>query len=275
LPTDGLRLDESTFFKLRERILDSSGILIGDDEAARVLLERRLSQRLREQGINSFAQYEDRLTDGELGSLLDLVAVHETYFFREKRQLRVFGECIMEDLAALSRPIKIWSAGCSTGEEAYTIAILLGERGFTADRGVVLASDLSGRVIGQGRNGVYRASSFRTADPWYRDKYFTEAGEGVWRVQDQLRGLIRFSQSNIVRSDDSIRELAGEAGFDVIFCRNVLMYFDKKAVEKTLRSFHSLLREGGYLLVGHAEGLLPMGTSFRPVQFGRQTVHRK
>jgi chemotaxis protein methyltransferase CheR len=275
LRTDGPRLDERTFLKLRERILEASGILIGDDEPARLQLERRLTQRMRQQGANSFAEYEEGLNDGELGSLLDLVAVHETYFFREKRQLKVFCDWIVEDLAASSRPLKIWSAGCSSGEEAYTIAILLRERGFTRDQGLVFASDLSSRVIGQSRQGVYRASSFRTPDPWYRDKYFTEAGEGLWRAEDELRRLTRFSQSNILRSDDCVLGVAGEAGFDVIFCRNVLMYFDKRAVEKALRWFYGLLREGGYLLVGHAEGLLPMGTSFRTVQFGRETVHRK
>jgi chemotaxis protein methyltransferase CheR len=276
---DGLRLDESTFLKLRERILESSGILVGGDESARLVLERRLSQRVRLKGLDSFVQYEEGLNDGELGSLLDIVAVHETYFFRERKQLRVFRDFILEDLredvGGSSRPLKIWSAGCSSGEEAYTIAILLAERGLGAEQGSVFASDLSSRVIEQGRTGLYRSSSFRTSDLWYREKYFSEAVEGAWRAGDQLRGLIRFSQSNIVRSDETVLEMAGKTGFDVIFCRNVLMYFDKSAVEKTLRWFHGLLREGGYLLVGHAEGLMPMGASFRPVHFGRETVHRK
>jgi chemotaxis protein methyltransferase CheR len=275
LRTNGLGLDGATFLKLRERILESSGILVGDDETSRLVLERRLSTRLRLQGLDSFVQYEKGLDESELGSLLDIVAVHETYFFREKKQLRVFGDSIMEDLAKCSRPIRIWSAGCSTGEEAYTIAILLAERGFTEQQAVVFASDLSSRVLGQGREGIYRASSFRSSHLWYRDKYFAEAGDGRWRAGDQLRGLIRFSRSNIVSADEGVAEMAGDAGFDVIFCRNVLMYFDKKAVEKTLRSLHALLREGGYLLVGHAEGLLPMGSSFRSVHFGRETVHRK
>jgi chemotaxis protein methyltransferase CheR len=276
LATDRLRLDDDTFLKLRERILDSSGILTGDDETARLSLERRLTQRVLMRGFNSFAQYEESLSDCELGSLLDIVAVHETYFFREKKQLGVFSDCIMEDVGSRSRPFKIWSAGCSTGEEAYTIAILLAERGFGAQQGGVFASDLSGRVITQGREGLYRAASFRSSPLWYRDKYFSEAGEGLWRAGDQLRGLIRFSQSNIVRSDQTVSDLAAKnAGFDVIFCRNVLMYFDKKAVATALRLFYGLLREGGYLLVGHAEGLLPMGSSFRAVHFGRETVHRK
>jgi chemotaxis protein methyltransferase CheR len=275
LRTNGLRLDSATFLKLRELVLESSGILVGEDETSRLVLERRLSPRLRLQGLDSFVQYEKELDESELGSLLDIVAVHETYFFREKKQLKVFGESILENLGQSSRPIKIWSAGCSSGEEAYTIAILLAERGFREQQAVVFASDLSSRVLGQGREGLYRTSSFRSSHLWYRDKYFAEAEGGFWRAGDQLRRLIEFSRSNIVQADEGVADLAGEAGFDVIFCRNVLMYFDKKAVEKTLRSFHALLREGGYLLVGHAEGLLPICSSFRSVHFGRETVHRK
>ena len=275
LRTDGLALDQNTFLRLRERILDSSGILLSDDETARLALERRLAQRVLMQGLTSFAQYEQKLCDGELGSLLDLVAVHETYFFREKRQLSVFEDAIVRDLASRQSPVKIWSAGCSTGEEAYTIAILLAERGLGAERAVVFASDLSSRVISQGREGVYRAGSFRTGQPWYRDKYFSEVGLGLWRANDYLRGLIRFSQSNILRPDEAALELRAANGFDVIFCRNVLMYFDRTAAEKALGVFYALLREGGYLLVGHAEGLLPMGSSFRAVHFGRETVHCK
>jgi chemotaxis protein methyltransferase CheR len=275
LPTNRLRLDEITFLRLRERILDASGILIGNDEAARLALERRLSGRVSIQGLNSFVQYEEKLGDGELGSLLDIVAIHETYFFRESKQLRVFSDCIMTELARRSGPLKIWSAGCSTGEEAYTIAILLAELGLRPEEVVVLASDLSSRVINHGREGLYRTGSFRSSPLWYRDKYFSQAGETLWRAGELLRGLIRFSQSNIVRSDETVSAVAAETGFDVIFCRNVLMYFDRKAVDRALKSFHSLLRQGGYLLVGHAEGLLPMASSFRAVHFGRETVHCK
>ena len=275
LRTNRLRLDESTFLRLRERILEASGILIGDDEAARLALERRLSARVLMHGLNSFVQYEEKLSDGELGSLLDIVAIHETYFFRESKQLRVFSDCIMKELARKSAPLKIWSAGCSTGEEAYTIAILLAELGLRPEEVVVFASDLSSRVISYGREGVYRTGSFRSSPLWYRDKYFSQAGESFWRAGDLLRGLIRFSQSNIVRSDETLSAVAAETGFDVIFCRNVLMYFDRKAVDRALKSFYSLLRQGGYLLVGHAEGLLPMTSSFRAVHFGRETVHCK
>jgi len=275
LRTNRFKLDESTFLRLRARIVDASGILVGDDEAARLALERRLSDRVLKQGLNSFVQYEEKLNDGELGSLLDIVAIHETYFFRESKQLQVFSDYIMKDLARRSGPFKIWSAGCSTGEEAYTIAIFLAELGLGPEQAIVFASDLSSRVINHGREGLYRTGSFRSSPLWYRDKYFSQAGDGHWRAGDMVRGLIRFGQSNIVRSDETVSAAAAETGFDVIFCRNVLMYFDHKAVDTALKSFYSLLRQGGYLLVGHAEGLLPLGSSFRAVHFGRETVHCK
>ena len=270
-------LDEATFQNLRRRITSASGIYVLSDENSRFLLERRLMPRLRQRGLTSFVEYESLLDNDELDALLDVVAIHETYFFREKRQLRVFSEQIIPELALLPRPINIWSAGCSTGEEAYTIAMLLAEHGLIEGRSKVIASDLSNRVIESGRRGMYGASSFRTTEPGFRDKYFEENGHGLWRASDALRSALRFEQSNLVGFDESLcRKAAGAGeGFDVIFCRNVLMYFDDAAVKKTLKSVHSLLKDGGYLLLGHAESLLPIGSGFKPVQIGRELVHKK
>jgi len=270
-------LDEATFQNLRRRITSASGIYVLSDENSRFLLERRLMPRLRQRGLTSFVEYESLLDNDELDALLDVVAIHETYFFREKRQLRVFSEQIIPELALLPRPINIWSAGCSTGEEAYTIAMLLAEHGLLDGRSEVIASDLSNRVIESGRRGMYGASSFRTTEPNFRDKYFEEDGHGLWRASDSLRSALRFEQSNLVGFDESLGQKAIGAGegFDVIFCRNVLMYFDDSAVKKTLKSVHSLLKDGGYLLLGHAESLLPIGSGFKPVQIGRELVHKK
>ncbi len=129
---DGIRqkgptLDETTFQLLRRRITSASGIYILGDENSRFLLERRLRPHLRRRGLTSFAEYEASLDEKEFDALLDVVAIHETYFFREKRQLKVFSEQIIPELALSNSAIKIWSAGCSTGEEAYTIAMLLAE----------------------------------------------------------------------------------------------------------------------------------------------------
>jgi chemotaxis protein methyltransferase CheR len=273
----GPMLDEATFQALRRRITSASGIYVLSDENSRFLLERRLTPRLRQRGLTSFAEYEALLDNDELDALLDVVAIHETYFFREKRQLKVFSEQIIPELARSPRPIKVWSAGCSTGEEAYTIAMLLAEHELLGGRSEIIASDLSNRVIESGKRGTYGASSFRTTEPRFRERYFDECEQGLWRANEALRSALYFEQSNLVGFDAPLRQgivRAGE-GFDVIFCRNVLMYFDDAAVKKTLNSVHSLLKDGGYLLLGHAESLLPIGSGFKPVQIGRELVHKK
>jgi chemotaxis protein methyltransferase CheR len=269
-------LDQATFQKLRSRITDVSGIFVPNDENSRFILERRLLARLRLRGLSSFEVYENTLDDSEVDEILDAVAVHETYFFREQQQLKVFSERILSELTRLRHPIRIWSAGCSTGEEAYTIGMLLAEQGLLEKERVSLtASDLSRRVVESGVRGVYGQSSFRTTDLNFRNKYFISESQGTWRVRDDLRAVIRFEQFNLMKLNSSEWGATPPGGFDLIFCRNVLMYFDEEAVKRSLKSLHSMLAEGGYLLLGHAESLMPLGTGFEPVQFGRELVHKK
>ncbi|HEY7911958.1 MAG TPA: protein-glutamate O-methyltransferase CheR [Blastocatellia bacterium] len=271
-------LDEATFQKLRKRITTASGIYIVADQNARFLIERRLAPRLRLRGHTSFADYEETLDEQELEALLDVIAVHETYFFREERQLKAFTGEILPELESKAERLSIWSAGCSSGEEAYTIAMLLAEQGLLKNGQVsITASDLSQRVIESAIRGVYGQSSFRTTDQYYKDKYFSREGATTWRVCDDLCKSLRFVQQNLIKLAASLgdgRPGPGEI-FDVIFCRNVLMYFDDAAVKKTLMMFHSLLKEGGYLLLGHAESLLPHGLGLRTVQMGRELAYKK
>ncbi|HXG92991.1 MAG TPA: protein-glutamate O-methyltransferase CheR [Blastocatellia bacterium] len=272
----GPALDAVTFHKLRERITAASGIYIAEDENSRFILERRLLPRLRVRGLTSFSDYESAIDEKEMEAVLDMVAIHETYFFREKRQLLAFSEHILPELASMSQPLRIWSAGCSTGEEAYTIAMLLSERGMLQGGHVqLIASDLSRRVVESAVRGIYGASSFRTTGTHYQKKYFHEAGRGLWAASEMLRSSVQFEQFNLIDLSERLNGKAARDRFDVIFCRNVLMYFDEYAAKKTLRAFHSLLKKGGYLLLGHAESLLPLGTAFEPVQIGRELVHRK
>ena len=140
----------------------------------------------------------------------------------------------------------------------------------------LLATDLSRRVIESARRGLYGATSFRTTEPEYQQQYFDDAGRGLWQASDRLRAAVQFEQANLIGPAAlGITQLTGADGFDVIFCRNVLMYFDQEAARQTLALIYSLLKEGGYLLLGHAESLLPLGSGFKPVQFGRELVHRK
>lgn len=271
-------LDDATFQSLRHRITESSGIYVVGDENSRFILERRLAPRLRVLGLTSFLDYDSALDEDELETMLDTIAIHETYFFREKRQLDVFAEQILPELSRSEKPLKIWSAGCSTGEEAYTIAMLLAERGMLKDdRAQVIGSDLSRRVILSAMRGEYGPSSFRSTDPYFLEKYFYEVSNDILRASDSVRAAVGFEQFNLIDLNSGEKNIApaGAGGFDVIFCRNVLMYFDEAAVKNTLKSLHSLLKGGGYLLLGHAESLMPLGTGFEPVQFDRELVHRK
>jgi chemotaxis protein methyltransferase CheR len=279
----GPPLDDATFRILRRRIVEASGIFIAPDENARFILEKRLAPRLRVRGVTSFPDYADAMDESELESMLDAVAVHETYFFREKRQLSAFAGHVLPELAgARPHPIRIWSAGCSTGEEAYTIAMLLAEAGLLDWRfAAVYASDLSRRVVEAAVRGVYTESSFRTTDELFRQRYFERLGGASWRVSPELQHGVQFEQLNLVKLNDVNLSggLAawppGGGGFDVIFCRNVLMYFDDAAARRAIESFYSLLNEGGFLLLGHAESLLPAGSNFESVQYGRELLHRK
>ncbi|MEN3332026.1 MAG: chemotaxis protein methyltransferase CheR [Blastocatellia bacterium] len=273
----GPALDSATFQRLRARITAASGIFVLGDENSRFVLERRLQSRLRQRGLLSFAAYDATMDAGEMDTLLDTVAVHETYFFREKRQLHAFNEHIVPELARSPETIRIWSAGCSTGEEAYTIAMLMAERGLLlGDRVQLLATDLSRRVIEQARRGLYGSTSFRTTEPDYQANYFHDAGRSLWQASDDLRAAVQFEQANLIGPDARrLQPTANAGGFDAIFCRNVLMYFDEDAARQTLTLIYSLLKDGGYLLLGHAESLLPLGSGFKPVQFGRELVHRK
>jgi chemotaxis protein methyltransferase CheR len=190
--------------------------------------------------------------------------------------LKVFSEQILPEFARARRPVRIWSAGCSTGEEAYTIGMLLAEQGLLdRKRASLTASDLSRRVVESGVRGVYGQSSFRTTETGFREKYFVQESAGAWRVREDLRESIKFEQFNLMRLNSHGWEAMPVGGFDLIFCRNVLMYFDEPAVKRLLASLHSMLADGGYLLLGHAESLMPLGMGFEPVQFGRELVHKK
>jgi chemotaxis protein methyltransferase CheR len=274
----GTALDARSFEDLRCRITAASGIYVPADETSRFVIERRLQPRLRLRGATSFGDYIALLDGDEMDAMLDAVVIHETYFFREKRQLKVFSEEILGEFQKRGAPIRIWSVGCSTGEEAYTIAMLLAEKGMLGGEQLkIVASDLSRRVLEVAGRGEYTASSFRAMDDSFREKYFSRADRDVWQVEAGLRSSVEFEQFNLLRLDSGspVGSLHNQASFDIVFCRNVLMYFDPACVSGALRGLHAALKPGGYLLLGHAESLLPLGTDFRDVQFDKELIHRK
>ena len=270
-------MSEDEFRLLRDLVYEFCGIFFQDD--VRYLLEKRLASRVRAQGLQSFNDYyrlvrysKDR--GQELEQIVELLTTNETYFFREAYQLRAFSEEILTELIdrrQRQRRLRFWSAGCSTGEEAYTIAMLVLEREELTGWDVeIFANDISRKVIQTARRGVYGKSSFRSIDNYYLNKYFRQQGN-TWVIADRVREMVSFGQLNLL--DDEMLALIGLA--DVIFCRNVLIYFNQSARLKVVRAFYEKLAEGGYLLLGHSESLLNVSTDFELVHLKNDMVYRK
>ncbi len=279
-------LHENEFRLLRDLIREHCGIFF--DDGSQFLLERRLSRRLKIHNLNDFRDYYrlllyDRKREEELGAVIDVLTVNETFFFREQNQLKAFSEEILPEIRNTGkekRKVRIWSAGCSTGEEPYTIAMLILECGQFGGWDVeILASDINQRVLAAARRGVYRKNSFRCTGQYFLDKYFKEE-DGCYTISGDVKRLVSFSYLNLL--DPFKVRFIGKV--DVIFCRNVLIYFDQQARKKVVDNFYESLVSGGYLLLGHAESLMNISTSFalkhlkndmlyqRPVSLGNRVV---
>lgn len=277
---DGARLemDESTFLRLRELVYQASGLYF--EQRAQATFERRLRPRVTALHLDGFEQYYlylqfDRERRDELQRALDAVAIHETYFFREMRALNAFSQEMLKEFHErhrASRTLRVWSAGCSTGEEAYTLAILILESGlFDGWKIELSASDLSQRVIAEARAGIYRANSFRPLDDDRRARYFTQQTDGSWLIDERLRVMVNFGCFNLADS----RRFNIYYDLDVIFCRNVMLYFDTAARRRTVAGFHQQLRDGGYLILGAAESLVTLNAPFRLAHLQNDLVYQK
>jgi chemotaxis protein methyltransferase CheR len=273
----GPRLTEDEFRLLRELIVQHCGIWFRDDLL--YLLERRLAPRLEVLGLASYAAYHRYLKFepgrlSELEAAVDLLTTNETYFWREPRQLRSFEREILpmlHDAGLAERTIRILSAGCSTGEEAYTLASMIRESGMFARWTVeVVGVDVSQRVVEAARSGAFRDHAFRNADSERIRRWFRFRG-GRWFADEELRRLVRFEQANLVDATS----LGPLGRFDAVLCRNVMIYFDLAARQAALRGLHRALRPGGFLLLGHAESLLNASSDFELFHLREELVYRR
>ncbi|GAB4345110.1 MAG: protein-glutamate O-methyltransferase CheR [Cyanophyceae cyanobacterium] len=255
-------------------------------------LIRTVERRMRALRLVKLGDYLGRLAGGPLGPggdewghLAEGLTVGESYFFRDRGQMAALRDEILPTLLGDRRPgkpLRLWSAGCSTGEEAYSLAMLvdlvrLGERlgtGGTAAATAavqVLGTDLNPSVIARARKGTYGDWSFRMVEPHLRDRYFRGQG-GHWQVEARIQQWVTFQVSNLMAADF---ERQGLREFDVILCRNVFVYFSPTAIAATLAKFYQALRPGGYLLTGHAElsGIALPG--FEAVSFPGTLAYRR
>ena len=271
-------LEEDVFRLIRDFVRDYCGIYFDDD--SRYLLEKRLSRRVRTHHFSNFREYYRYLLyhknrDEELASIIDIITVNETYFFREQNQLKTLSEEIFPELKEnnkYKKMLRIWSAGCSTGEEPYSIAMLVLEKSsFLSWNIEIFGSDINQRVLQVARSGIYRKNSFRTIEPYFLHRYFKEETTGLYRISDNVKQHVNFSHLNLL--DPFKVRLMGT--MDVIFCRNVLIYFDHPSRKKVIEMFYERLVEGGYLLLGHAESLINISTAFTLRHFKHDMVYQK
>jgi chemotaxis protein methyltransferase CheR len=241
-------------------IYERSRIHLGPDK--RVLVTSRLAKRLRHHGIASYGEYCDLLRsppgDQELQFLIDRISTNHTHFFREQKHFDFLGETVIPAWRAEARrtePFRIWSAASSSGEEAYSIAIHLAEHFAPADanRWLIEGTDISTRVLELARQGVYEADRLSGVSPEVLHRHF-QRGVNEWagqlRVKDELRRRVRFQHLNLLDGNYPF-----DRPFDLIFCRNVMIYFDRPTQETLVRLLAERLVPGGYLLVGHSESL--------------------
>ncbi|WP_240357042.1 CheR family methyltransferase [Myxococcus eversor] len=266
------------FRLLRDHVYSHCGILVHED--MKFVMERRLWPRLEALGVSDFSVYHrylryDANRHAELEAAVESLTTHETYFFREPSQLKAFREellPLLEKRNARTKRLRLWSAGCSSGEEAYTLAMLLkDERRFEDWDVEVYGSDISRRVLSMARSAEYGPSALRATSADLLERFFVPAGKAKVRVRDDVRSMVSFGHHNLL--DEAGSQLVMK--MDAVFCRNVMIYFDQSARRRVLRILRDRLVPGGYLLLGHSENLLNLGADFELVHLRGDLVYRR
>ncbi|MCL5276734.1 MAG: protein-glutamate O-methyltransferase CheR [Deltaproteobacteria bacterium] len=274
-----VELEDEDFHRLRDFIKDYSGIFFSDEQ--KYILVSRLTGRLALHKLSSFRDYYlflkyDKGRDEELSAVVDLLTTNETYFFREILQLKALFEEIVPSIKAektyIQKPsLRIWSAGSSTGEEPYTVAIMAQEHGVPEDFNLeIYATDISQRALTISRKGIYSTASFRVTDDYHKKKFFEPAGD-KFKLKDEIKNMVKITHMNLM--DSTIMHLLSQ--MDVIICRNVMIYFDLESKKKLIEKFYEKLNSGGWLLLGHAESLINITGMFKLVQLKNDLVYRK
>jgi len=264
------------FDALRRLIREHCGIWLGDSKIT--FLQVRLTDRLRARNISSAQEYYyflkyDAHGGEEMQRLIDVVTVNETWFFRETGPVETWRKMVLPGLMERDGRLRLWSAGCATGEEPYTLAMLLLEDypAAVATRFEVLATDISQRALETARAGVYDPYSLRHTEPRWLAKYFQPASGGRQEVCDNVRQLVRFGQANLI--DPALAQRV--RAMDAVLCRNVIIYFDDQSRQAVLSNFYAALKPGGYLMLGHSESLIHTVTPFEIARVGGTIMYRK
>ncbi|MBA3658945.1 MAG: protein-glutamate O-methyltransferase CheR [Gemmatimonadales bacterium] len=261
---------------LADLVRDRMGLQF--DGGRRELLASKLRPRLRDLHLRSFTEYYHYLrfhpsSASEFRNLATHVTNNETYFFREAHQFDLLVRNVIPPLmpSLRARPLRLLSAGCSSGEEAYSLVIALQNSGLELGglRWTIDGCDVSADRIARARAGVYDEIALRACDAGARARYFTPR-DGRFQLKDRHRKGVTFQEANLADSAGAVRE-----GYHAIFCRNLLIYFSPDAFDQLIARFARWLEPGGYLFLGHSESLIDRGSAFLPVCLGQHVVYRK
>lgn len=276
--SSSVAINDEVFKQLRDFIYEKTGIYVPDNK--KYFLENRLSRILREKNLRNFEDYlyflKYSANKHDIAKLFDAITTNETFFFREPQQFEMFAkslipQIIKENTQMGRKDIKIWSAACSTGEEPYTIAIILYDLPeLVSFKKEIYASDISEGVLMSARRAIYGSYSVRNIPPQYMAKYFKDSG-GMHVLSDTIKSMVKFLNINLIDE----REVKQLKGLDVVFCRNVLIYFDDKAKKKAVSLIYDVLRPKGYLFVGTSESLHNITRAFRPMVINKVVVYQK
>ncbi|UCC43327.1 MAG: protein-glutamate O-methyltransferase CheR [Candidatus Zixiibacteriota bacterium] len=275
-----MEMTREEFMMIRDFIHERSGIYFGENKE--YLVRNRLSKRMADLGIKTVRDYfyhvKYDVSLKEFNRLMTLVTTNETSFFRNEPQLHCFSEEVLPALiekklqSPASRHVKIWSAGCSTGEEPYTLAMIMLERlksypGFTVE---IIANDISEAVLRKARQGEYAGMTLRNVRPEFLNRYFTKLGDS-YRVKPEVKALVKFSHMNL----NEPRKSYVISAADAIFCRNVMIYFSDGVRKQLVRGFYNALNPGGYFFIGHSETLHGISKAFKLVYLKNALVYQK
>lgn len=274
------KLSDELFRQLREFIYQKTGIYFQDNK--KYLVEGRVGKRLQILELNGFDEYLQLLRSprgsAELPYLYEAVTINETFFFRNEPQFEVLEKTLIPDILTRRSTngkarVKIWSAASSSGEEAYTIAMIYLEKlkpKYPWLELEIIGTDINDAVLETARSGVYREYSIRNIPPHYLEKYF-DVDNGKYYLHDEVKKLVRFENLNLY---DRAR-MKRLSQFDVIFCCNVLIYFDQKSKIQVVADLYDALNAGGYLFIGYAETLHGISSAFKLINFPKTVVYKK
>ena len=273
-------LSDEMFSQLRSFIYEKTGIYFQDNK--RYLLESRVGRRLSTLKLPGFGAYFNELhkggLNGELKDLVNAVTINETFFFRNVPKFDILEKELIPEIIERrakegKRQVRIWSAACSTGDEPYTIALIVKERlqpKYPNVRFEIVGSDINTEVLEKARAGIYGEYAVRNVPPPVMRKHFSEDG-ARYRLNPEVCRMARFHHVNLSDRTAMMRM----RGVDIVLCANVLIYFDNQAKQRVVSSIYNNLNAGGYLIVGFSETLYGVSQSFQPVRFDKTIAYKK